>query len=572
LARTEQSDGVLPVTRGIARGAETLASIAADVCVVGSGPVGLAVAVGLARAGRSVVLLESGLEKPSQEASELSAAEFIAPDRHADMALAVSRAFGGTSWLWGGRCVPLDRIDFSARPHVPCSGWPISYEDVARHHDEAADFLGCGSADFEFPWPPDAAHPASVSSLRLDTVERWCCEPVVTLRNSWEHLPPNLQVVLDATLVDLEFSPAGDAVEALSVASRHCGRQRFGRFRHVVLACGGVETARLLLVAQRKMPRLFGGLDGPLGRTYMGHLSGRISRIEFTDPARARDFAYIDRHDNVLRRRISLDERSQVEHELPNVIFYPDNPMMGDPGHGNAVLSALYLGLSMPVVGRHFVSEAIRRMQLAEKPRYAGHIRNLVLGGPGAITAISRLLWQKLALGRRKPFLFAYAKDGIYPFHYHAEQVPNTESRVRLGETCDALGMPRLTIDLRFSEADGRGVARAHLLVDKAVREMGLARLRFDVPDADLAEAVLANARDGFHQIGLTRMGASSRESVVDANCKVHGLLNLFVAGSSVFPTAGQANPTFASTALAFRLAHHVAMSLRPLETGSTAV
>ena len=135
----------------------------------------------------------------------------------------------------------------------------------------------------------------------------------------------------------------------------------------------------------------------------------------------------------------------------------------------------------------------------------------------------------------------------------HGEQVPNCWSRVTLARQRDAVGMPKVHIDLRFSEQDVDGVIRCHELWDKYLRQGGWGRLEY--LSGDPAAAVRARAGGGFHQLGTTRMAARSEDGVVDENLRVYGLRNLFVASSSVFVTAGQANPTFMIVAFAVRLA-----------------
>jgi choline dehydrogenase-like flavoprotein len=146
--------------------------------------------------------------------------------------------------------------------------------------------------------------------------------------------------------------------------------------------------------------------------------------------------------------------------------------------------------------------------------------------------------------------------SGRYALRYHAEQIPNPESRVYLGS--DANANQGLTVDFRYLPDDAASVVGAHELLDDELRRSRLGYLEYWTKSDERADAVGAQAMDGYHQVGTTRMGSDAKSSVVDLNCRVHGFDNLYVASSSVFPTAGSANPTFPMVALALRLAHHI--------------
>jgi choline dehydrogenase-like flavoprotein len=164
-----------------------------------------------------------------------------------------------------------------------------------------------------------------------------------------------------------------------------------------------------------------------------------------------------------------------------------------------------------------------------------------------------RVVRQRFLQSTRKPG-FVDNRKNRYPLYYHGEYASNPDSRVRLSGERDALGLHRVVVDLRFAEVD----AHFHALLDDWLRRKAIGRLEyFDAPEECCAR-VLEQACDGYHQIGLTRMSSSPRQGIVDANCKVHDVNNLFVASSSVFPTSGQANPTLLAVAMAARLAEHI--------------
>ncbi len=461
-------------------GPEALRGLIADVCVVGSGPVGLCLALDLAECGLLVVVLESGRRRPCAEAQALSDAIIKTPQHHAPMALAVCRALGGTSLLWGGRCVPLDAIDFTPRAYVPDSGWPITYGDLAAFHARASSLLGAGGDGSVRPGS-DYGVVAQGTVLRHG-LEWWSKVPnIVKQLASRLKACARLTVVLDTTVVDLQIDPACDSVHGVVIATAS-ERTVFRAAKCFVLALGGIETTRLLLNVQIRFPRLFGGPEGALGRYYMGHLSGSIADLRFRDPRLVRVFHYQRRIGPFVRRLLMLDPADQRENRLPNTSFYPANPRIADARHRSGILSAIYLALSAPAIGSRLVAEVIRQGQTSGPRRYGAHLRNLLLDLPGFIVGATEILRQVLFDGRSKPLLFLPSKAGRHPLHFHAEQQPRRESRIRLAPDRDRLGLRRAAIDLRFSNEDGAGIVRAHVALERALQKTGVADLIYRHP------------------------------------------------------------------------------------------
>jgi choline dehydrogenase-like flavoprotein len=530
-----------------------------EVCIVGSGPIGMALALEFERLGRDVLVLESGGIKIDSGSSSASHARISDARRHAQMEVAVCRAFGGTSWTWGGRCVPFDQVDFATRTHVPHSGWPIRPDDVEPWYERAAGYLLCGDATF-YSQPrllPDLGADVSASFL-----ERWSTQSRLALihRERIER-SVRIRVFLNSTVINLEMENRGRLVERVVVAGP--GGEWTVRAQKVILAAGGIETTRLLLAVQRRWTDHFGGAGGPLGRYYMGHISGKIASIAFNSPTAVADFDFeLDSTRTYVRRRFMLSASAQREHRLLNSAFWPDNPPFYDPFHRSSVLSAVFLALAVPSIGRRFLPEAIRVAHVGPKPwRVAAHVANVVLGAPRGARDILNILHGRFLARPRKPGFLVRNPQGRYALHYHSEQEPNPNSRVILTDETDRFGLPRVAIDLRFTEGDANSVIRSHEVLDSALRANAVGGLEYWGPRDQLQDLVLAQASDGFHQVGTTRMGRSQQDSVVDSNLKVHDIDNLYVASSSVFPTTGQANSTYLATALGIRLAHHLSLS-----------
>jgi choline dehydrogenase-like flavoprotein len=242
------------------------------------------------------------------------------------------------------------------------------------------------------------------------------------------------------------------------------------------------------------------------------------------------------------------------------------NPELADPSHRRGPLSCVYLILASPA-GGWFAPEAQRRSLIGDhvpgapygvslKGPVRAHLRNLLTDAGATLRLLAGFGLHRFLPGRHAPGFFVASPTNTYPLQYHAEQRPNRESRVSLAEERDALGMPRLKVDLRFSDADVDGVVRAHEHWDAYLRASGVGYLRY--LSRDPAGEVWQRIGGGFHQSGTTRMSARAEDGVVDRDLAVHGFDDLFVVSSSTFVTSSQANSTFTIIALALRLADHL--------------
>jgi GMC oxidoreductase len=499
------------------------------------------------------VLLESGSsDKKGNGRAWLGDVEILTP-HHAALEAVRCQGIGGSSRLWGGRCVALDDIDFEKRDHVPFSGWPIPHAEIANHYGDALTFLGCGT-DGAYPKNPRRAAQAEIT---IDMPECWSAEPDLRRRHG-ERLRASgrIKVYARCTVTSIRLDSDGGRVAALVVKS---GDRPFEvTAKSYVLACGGLENARLLLLAQRDWPRKFGGSNGPLGRFYCGHLSGYLAAIRFSQQSFAKSLWYQKGSDGShLRHRLALSPDVQRKHALLNAVFWLDSFSVGDPAHGSGALSMLYVGLALLGLYSRLGNGLAPS---PTEPRSRGlrqHLSN-VRRDPKLLSGTLSVFWQlsKRRLGQRA---FALINPGDrYLLRYHAEQVPNFESWVFLADEQDRKVTPKLGVDFRFQRQDVESVVRSHEILDDWLQGEGIGRLDYLTDAEKHGEVVLQQALDGYHQIGLTRMADDPKTGVVDRNCRVHDVANLFVAGSSVFPTAGQANPTLPAVALALRLGDHL--------------
>jgi choline dehydrogenase-like flavoprotein len=531
-----------------------------ETIVVGSGPAGLTLAMELARRGRPTLVLESGLDRPS-DAQDLARAEIVDPTRHDDMRIATVRRLGGTSNLWGGRSMPLDPVDFVPRPFVGGVRWPIGYDDVARYYATACRYVGCGEAAFTLAAPELSA---ANGDFEFDRIERASNRPwfqkahAATLAAS-----PLIDIRLGATVIEIEFAENGRATGV--VAATADGRRLRLAAERIALAAGGLESTRLLLAAQRRRPALFGGADGPLGRYYMGHVIGEIADVVFDDARVDAAFDFLrDGRGSFVRRRFAPSPSLMARFDLPNVGFWPVAPPIADPRHGSGALSAVAMALSTPIVGGMILPELIRARHLGGSIDWPAHARNVASDLPATLAFLARFMRDRYLSAERIPGYFLRNRARRYGLSYHAEQIPNPDSRVTLAAESDRLGLPRLRVDLRFSRADSEAIARAHQRLALWLSASGFGRVEYRQSEAASAETALALMSHGSHQIGTARMGANRREGVVDGDLACFDTPNLCVLGSAVFPTSGQANPTLSIVAFAARLADKLAASPAP--------
>ena len=523
--------------------------------IVGSGPVGISLALELESLGQPVVMLESGVDAADDKIQDLSAAEFADPARHDDMSIAVARRLGGTSNLWGGRCLPYDPIDFEARPAMGGELWPIAYSDIAPHFAKASDYLSSGNPVFALP----PGHEVSTDkSFTFETLERWSNRPRLQVAHA-ERLKASklIDIRLNTSVVGLEFAEDG-RVSGVRVV-HGSGERRTLKADRVIITAGGLESTRLLLTAQRDNPARFGGVDGPLGRYYMGHVIGEIADVIYADNVLddLADF-YVDEHGSYVRRRFVASEETQREHGLLNCSMWPVSPPVADARHNSGILSMVFLGLSVGPIGRLLIAEAIRKRHVPPGVSWGPHLLNMLRDLPRTAAYIPQFFWKRYGSAMRLPGFFVKNSARRYGLSYHSEQVPNPDSRAVLTDTLDRNGMPRLHIDLRFSEADARSIVRTHELLNDWLVSSKLGRIEYRQAPEKNVDAVLAQAAHGTHQVGLTRMAESPATGVVDKNLATFDAPNLYVASASVLPTSGQANPTFTAVALAVRLAHHL--------------
>jgi choline dehydrogenase-like flavoprotein len=544
--------------------------LAADVCIVGAGATGIAMALQFLGSGIDVLLLEGG--GLGRETDSQALYDGAVADRrlHSPLDRYRERRFGGSTTTWGGRSMPFDPIDFEARDYIADSGWPIGrdalqpYFPLANRIAEAGAFAYTIDAAFATPRRP-MIDGFDSQTFTTSTLERFSC-PTDFGRRYRHKLDTGreIRVLVHANVTGIVLSAGGQAVEEVTVKTLK-GQTFSVRARHFVLANGGLEATRLLLASRDLMPGGLGSRHDVLGRFYMCHMAGTIGAIQFNRPVWngydiADDGTYC-------RRRLAMRPEVQRRERIANVIARLHHPRITDPRHRNGILSMLYLA-------KMFIPyEYGKRLHGGEVLDWAtrlAHVRNVVTDMPSTVAFMAHLLRDRRLAERKFPSIIIRSKTHLHSLDVHAEQEPNRESRVTLGQETDALGLPRLVVDWRYTPGDIGSVRRFLALLAQDIERSGVGRFDYD-QDSVESEMTRYGAYGGHH-IGTARMGSDPRTSVVDANCRLHGVDNLFVAGPAVFPTSSQANPTLTAIALSLRLADHVKDRLASFAAGERSV
>ena len=490
--------------------AETLdpgRNIRADLCLIGAGAAGITIARRLTAQGWNICLLESGsfeLEPAVQSLYEGQVEATTPSASDAYMTRSRLRYFGGSTNHWTGYCRPLDEIDFTVRSWVPHSGWPFERSVLAPYYGDAAELLQIPRFDSERDegtgWEPGTL----VTETGEFLTKQFHLSPPTRFARRYRSALASarrIQTYLHASVVGIEASEAGDVINRVRISTLS-GKQHEVQARHYVLAAGGIENARLLLNGDGVREVGIGNDHDLVGRFFMEHPHVQNAG----DLILSSPLANPDRYGREGPRRPVLCPSPELQrtHRLLNMSVM------------------LNFDRSQPVPG------SVQR------------VSNAVFGlEPEPDRRAESATW-----------------SGCY---VRAEQEPNRDSLVMLSAERDALGMRRSRLNWKMTSVDIDNIGRTMELLGLVLGRTGRGR----VPQAVDALDPWSSVRGGDHHMGTTRMSANAATGVVDANCRVHGLTNLHIAGSSVFPTVGYANPTLTVVALALRLADHLDGELR---------
>lgn len=505
----------------------------ADLCIVGAGPAGITLAREFAGSDVRVCVLESGDLKSSVRTHRLTGGPSVGASYHR-LLVSRDRGVGGSSLRFplseGWHARAMDPIDFEQRPGVPHSGWPMTRAQLEPYFRRAHVVSDLGPYTYD---PSDWESETWGKRLPLDpaVVQTTMFQLGTThfgrYANELRHLS-NVRVVLRATVVDIATDEDPGRVDRV-VASRPDGARFSVSARHFVLAAGAIDNARLMLMSNRTHARGLGNQHDLVGRYFMERLSTRSGYIE---PAHPGVVDAVEFYVNKPAEGIRIEGALRLNEDL-----------MRSEGLRNCIFFVLRRSRSFTSEGVRSTGTLIRAYRRQPLPEgVLGHLRNVVTG------------WQDIATTALQRVRGVAPEDMVLLLRAQGEHAPNPDSRVTLDRRRDPLGCPRARLAWRPTADDRESIRHSQELIGDAFRRAGLGNLALSFGD----EQPPAMFEGNWHHMGTTRMSPDPKRGVVDADSKVHGLANLFVAGSSVFPTSGASNPTLTLVALTLRLSEHL--------------
>ena len=512
--------------------AETPTEFDAEVCVIGAGAAGYTMARELAKSGVSVVMVAGGREgiHPAEQSlyeADVSGKPYVG---HLEGRF---RTDGGSTARWGGQLLPLEAQDFAVRDWIPHSGWPVDGAELEPFYRRALDLMGTETENFdESVYAETGRTPPPFDPERV--VVRFAQWSRGTRRNFAEFLRSEIdalpvQVLLDAHV--LRLIEEGGRIVAVEIGAMG-GRRGRVTARTFVLAAGGIENPRLLLASG------VGNAHDLVGRFYQDHLSFVLGRFAPEDAPQVKAwFQPVYNSKGILRTiKLATTAKAQAEDRVLNVM---------------ALVAFPFPETSAPMAARRILAGLRGRPRRSPNPK---DLLQALVGAPDLV----RIAFNQIVLKRR-----AIPGRPAAELVINMEQAPNRESRITLADGEDALGVPRARIHWSLTELERRTLRAYVRTFDTEWRRMGMRPILWEPYALEETDDYHQVVGDIYHHIGGTRMAERPEEGVVDHDLRVFGVENLYIAGSSVFPTGGSSNPTLTLLALAFRLADRIKATAR---------
>lgn len=517
-----------------------------DICIAGAGAAGITLARELSRTKLNVVVLESGGLDFDEEIQSLYQAQFNNKNYN-DPETSRLRYFGGSTNHWSGSCGPLDAIDFEVRSWLPHSGWPFTRAELDGYYEQAHIYCQLGEYNYDLAyWAKQRGHPA----LPLD--------PAIAVTGLAQSSPPtrfgehyrteiggsdNVHVYLHANLIEINLHPDGAQVETVLVGQLD-GKRFQVKAKLFVLALGGIENARMLLNSDKVHPTGIGNQFDLVGRYFMDHPVVSAATFFLADP---------ETDLGLYRSGRSSPDASATGSTAYGYLKLSDSAVR-QQGLNNVrapIIPISRFKASEGVEAFHLLGNALKAGEIPDE--LGRHIGNIVRDIDMVIEGISRRTFNTQLFDSANDMNFFFSDVMI-------EQRPEPSNRVSLARERDRLGLRKAIIDWKLGRDDKENLRRCMELIATGFGSAGLGRVRIEPEQSSRVFGELMSYGD--HHMGTTRAHTDPRHGVVDGNLKVHNVENLYIAGSSVFPTGGHVPPTLTIVALAIRMADHIRLKL----------
>lgn len=534
--------------------------INAAVCIIGGGVAGITLALEMEKLGIDTCLLESGGFAPDEETRDLYRGEGTGLPYHFSDGCR-GRFLGGSSNCWGGWCRPLDPWDFEKREWIDNSGWPFGLSELAPYYERTHALLKLGPKNFDPAFWEKAIGRSDVRRVPLvngkvrDTVSQF--SPPVRFGKLYRQQlaqSRHIRVFMYANAVNIDTNESASTVSQIQVATLS-GRKMSVTAKVFVLATGGIENARLLLASNKVQSAGLGNGNDLVGRYFMDHPRMQSGSVRFKKEwsrNKLYDIKYhymnsaVAAHGTHIASQFALVPEVLEKERLLNARVWLSSVFPGEGSEGaQALFRCKQALLDKEQAGWKLSDDLVTMMKNPLDTVGYGFTR----------------VFQPRSLIRDVKFQII------------VEPEPDPESRVSLSSTqVDRLGMRRVKVNWQLGTKVQRTLDRTLALVAEDLQSSGVADVRLD-PAIEGGEWPAHLEKEGtWHHMGTTRMHDSPREGVVDRNCKVHGMTNFFIAGSSVFPTAGANFPTITIAALTLRLSEHIARELHAVKADASPV
>jgi choline dehydrogenase-like flavoprotein len=539
--------------------------IETEVCIVGAGPAGITLAREFIGQKFRVCLLESGELNFNRKTRSLSECENIGYPPFLGLKDMRHRQYGGQANLWniqindqqiGLRHVPLDEIDFEKRDWVPYSGWPFSKSHLNPFYERAQSICKLGIFAYEAEAWEDLESPRVCfrGDKLTTTMFQFGPSDIFTKEYRYEiNQSPNITTYINANVVELETDETAKTVTRVRVACLS-GNKFWVAAKIFILAAGAIENARLLLMSNQNQKAGLGNHNDVVGRFFMDH---PLIRCGMLFPKSRKIFNSMALYD--LRQvnncsvmgKFSLTQQVMRQEKLLNMsaLLFPRDENFQFSGNEKAK--------SETIASVKILVSVLKYKKIQKKVLW--HLGN-------AIANINHLLsfGYENYFNRKQQYLFPNLSQGGWSYNKdneqkyvkfevlsQTEQVPNPNNRVTLSDIKDRLGYPQPRLTFYWNDINTDSIKRTQKIFAEEFANAGLGKLQIEPLEGNVKIST-------HHNMGTTRMHLDPKQGVVDENCQVHNVSNLFIAGSSVFPTGGYANPTLTIIALAVRLADRV--------------